>query len=141
MEVDTTTAPKGSPELTDEIRLSAATKRVTLTPLHIDVQPELKPDGSAGGGQGLDIPIANIPSEMERTGASVQLSEVGVESQEQSAAASIRESISPIQAFTSNFLPNTQTAQSHDSKLLVIGILVGITTIGIGAVLWFVTLG
>ncbi|MGB4768501.1 MAG: hypothetical protein WBP22_04545 [Candidatus Saccharimonas sp.] len=67
MELDTNNATRGSADIDDEKRLSAATKRVTLAPLHEDVHPELKPDGSSEGEYGLDAPVANVPSDMENT--------------------------------------------------------------------------
>ncbi len=67
MEFDTNNTTRGSAEIDDEKRLSAATKRVTLAPLHEDVHPELKPDGSSEGEYGLDAPVANVPSDMENT--------------------------------------------------------------------------
>lgn len=78
MELDTNNATRGSTDIDDEKRLSAATKRVTLAPLHDDIHPELKPDGSSEGEYGLDAPVANVPSDMENTSVTAKAPEAAL---------------------------------------------------------------
>lgn len=66
MELETNTSV-ASPDISDEVRLSASTKRVTLSPLHQNVEPERVTDAfDADQHTPSDLPVA-IPGDQEST--------------------------------------------------------------------------
>lgn len=141
MDMDTSTAARGASEVTDETRLSAATKRVTLTPLHDDVHPDLKPDGSAGGEGGVDVPIANVPSDMESTsGAAAQPKpEVATPVPTQPAAANPAASTPTVVSTpAASFLPAAAPVTKHSNKLPFVIIGVVVAAIAVGVTIYFV---
>lgn len=66
MEFEKSTADK-SAELSDAQRLSAAAKRIELTPLHQDVAPEALPSGAAADTFGSIAAVPTLAAESEDT--------------------------------------------------------------------------
>lgn len=147
MDIETNTAARGSGDVTDETRLSAATKRVTLTPLHEDVHPELKADGSAGGESGVDVPLANVPSDMESTSIAAQSASAPTPSPSPAPVAQVQPAAKPVeapaasisQAPAASFLPTAEpTKKSTKLPLIATGVIVAV--VAIGAAVYFVSL-
>ena len=142
MELDTNNATRGSTDIDDEKRLSAATKRVTLAPLHDDIHPELKPDGSSDGEYGLDAPVANVPSDMENTSVTAKAPEAALsdDTAPHSATPPIQETVVPAAPTTApavDFLPASPVVTKKRNVLpIVIGCSVA-TVLVIGTVVYF----
>ncbi len=68
MELETESQPTSS-DISDEMRLAAATKQVVVTPLHADVTPDAPSEASIVNKPVVDTPIANLPSDSETTRA------------------------------------------------------------------------
>lgn len=138
MEFDTTTAARSRSDIDDEARLSAATKRVTLTPLHEDVHPDLKPNGSSESG--LGVPVANIPSDMEDTSShsdtahplkDENVSPTPLYATAQPATTQENAQLAPT-APSASFLPATPPTQPSSKLPLIIGgsiVVVGVLAV------------
>ncbi|HEY5695797.1 MAG TPA: hypothetical protein VIQ80_03105 [Candidatus Saccharimonadales bacterium] len=61
--------------VSDEQRRLAEAKKVTLQPLHADVQPEDLPDAEIVSQHLHETPLANIPTDTEQDTASIQPSQ------------------------------------------------------------------
>lgn len=58
--------------VSDEQRHLAEAKKVTLQPLHTDIQPEDRPDAEIVAQHMRETPLANIPSDIEQDTMPVQ---------------------------------------------------------------------
>lgn len=69
MEFETENKGQQSDNVTDEARLAASSKRVTLSPLHAEIVPDSPAEEAAASHHVLEPPIGNIPSDQESTDA------------------------------------------------------------------------
>lgn len=58
--------------VSDEQRRLAEAKKVTLQPLHTDIQPEDRPDAEIVAQHMRETPLANIPNDIEQDTVPVQ---------------------------------------------------------------------